>query len=233
MHQVVGALVRRIGAAVARRDVLQELDARARRARRPVMWSRAPCTLFRCSCSVPEVHALAGYPEAEHVAVERQARLGIARRRWRCGRCRGTVGRSAACHLGSPLSGRELQDLERMAVGIAEIEGPDARGVGDRLGEQLRPGGSVAHLEAAKPRVCAVHVAHDDGYVLEPVVVAPAVHRRRPARRREVLGELQVLVTQAQAHDAESHPEHAGQRLIRRSGHLVVAEALVKSSIRV
>jgi hypothetical protein len=72
----------------------------------------------------------------------------------------------------------------------------------------------VLHLVLAQLRVCGVHVADDDRDVLEPLVVAPAVHRHRPPFRREVVDQLDFLAAQAQAHDARTHAEHAEQVLV-------------------
>ena len=66
-------------------------------------------------------------------------------------------------------------------------------------------GRSCGAVEACRTLNCAqagigpVHVAHDDGDVLEPAVVAPGVGRSGPTRRREILSELEQLVTQAGA----------------------------------
>jgi len=71
----------------------------------------------------------------------------------------------------------------------------------------------VLHPLGAQPGVCAVHVAHDDGHVLEPSVVAPRVGGHRSPARREVLGELEHLVAEPHAHHAHAEPDDALQAL--------------------
>jgi hypothetical protein len=60
----------------------------------------------------------------------------------------------------------------------------------------------MSHAVLAEHGVGAVHVAHHDGHVLEPAVIAPGVAGNRPASWRDVLGELDLLV-------AQPHPDHA------------------------
>jgi hypothetical protein len=66
----------------------------------------------------------------------------------------------------------------------------------------------------AQPGVRGVHVADDDRDVLEPLVVAPAVDRDRPALRREIVDQLDLLFAEAQPDDPRAQPEHAEQALV-------------------
>jgi len=75
------------------------------------------------------------------------------------------------------LVGRELQDLERVAVGIAEVERLDPARLGIPVRQPLRPGGDLLDLVATEPEVGLLQVAGDDRDVLEPDVVAPGVGR--------------------------------------------------------
>ena len=54
-----------------------------------------------------------------------------------------------------------------------------------------------------------IHVAHDDGDVLEPAVVAARIDRYGATLGREVLGQLDLLVTQAQSSHSHPESEHA------------------------
>ena len=66
----------------------------------------------------------------------------------------------------------------------------------------------------AQLRIGRVHVADDDRDVLEPLVVAAAVDGDRAALGREIVDQLDLLVAQAQAHDARAHAEHPEQVLV-------------------
>jgi hypothetical protein len=78
----------------------------------------------------------------------------------------------------------------------------------------------------AQEPIGRVHVADDDRDVLEPLIVAPAVDRVRPALRREIVDQLDLLVAEAQAHDAGAHAEHAEQMLIGVAMHLDLEDHL-------
>jgi hypothetical protein len=90
--------------------------------------------------------------------------------------------------LGVALSGGKLEDFEMVSVGITEIEGLDAAGVGIPIGQALRPGRGVLHLVLAQDLVGAVHAGDDDRHVLKDAVVAPEVSGNGPAARGEVFG---------------------------------------------
>src|SRR5213593_1908612 len=85
----------------------------------------------------PGVLAAAGDAEAEVVAIEGDALLGVS------DRDRGVVdaeeepiGRLLPARIA--LAGREPDELQRMAVGIAEVEGANAARVPVPVGEALR-----------------------------------------------------------------------------------------------
>jgi hypothetical protein len=86
-----------------------------------------------------------------------------------------------------------------MIIGIAKVEGANAACVRIPVGKPLRPvGGRRLDVVLPQLRVSPVHVAHDHGHVLEPAIVAVPVRRSRATAGREILGELQILVAQAQ-----------------------------------
>jgi len=82
------------------------------------------------------------------------------------------------------------------------------------------------HLVLAKPLVGAIHVAHDDGDVLEVPVVAAGVDGRRAPPRRHEFRELDVLF--AEAHSRGPHPEakDAGKVLVVLAVHLDFGDLL-------
>ena len=59
-----------------------------------------------------------------------------------------------------------------------------------------------------------VHVADDDGDVLEPLVVGAGIDRNGPAPRGEILGQFQHLGAQPEPHDAQTHAENADEVLM-------------------
>src|SRR5512146_1160036 len=102
---------------------------------------------------------------------------------------------------GKPLGRREREDLERVAIRILEVERLDAARTGIPIGQPLWSGGRVLHPVRTQPRVCLVHVAHDDRDVLEPAVLTPRIHGNWTPARREVLRELDLLVAELHAND--------------------------------
>jgi hypothetical protein len=57
----------------------------------------------------------------------------------------------------------------------------------------------MLHFVVTQPLVGAIHIANDDGNVLEPSVIAASIDRRGPTSWREELGQFDVLF-------AEPHP---------------------------
>src|SRR5215831_5691904 len=97
---------------------------------------------------------------------------------------------------------REPEDLQRVTVRIAEIECADSPGILVPSGKQLRPRRRILNLAFTKPVVGAVHVADDDGNMLEPSVVATRIGRCGAASWGQELRQFDVFVAQA-------HPRHA------------------------
>src|SRR5439155_13846846 len=88
----------------------------------------------------------------------------------------------------------ELEDLEGMPIGIVEVEGADAARLGVPIREPLRRPRHALHAMRLEHRVGPLHVAHDDGDVLEPAVVAVCARGSRAPRRVEPGHELERLV---------------------------------------
>ena len=189
------------------------------------MCSRAPSTLFRCSCSVPKFMLSPATRKPEHVAIERQAGLRIAHHDG------GVVDApeqpvARRVPLGVALVRRELQQLERVAVGIPKIERPDAGGVGDGLGQQLRPVEAYCTLFRRR-RAYALSMSLTTMATCwnQRSLLRESAGAGRPARR-QVLGELKLLVAQPQAHDPHADAEDAFQLLVGAPRHLVVRQLL-------
>src|SRR5262249_36502 len=93
------------------------------------------------------------------------------------------------------LAGRELDQLERVAVGITKIDRADATGIwvpGRQLLRASRDRGrAAAHYCGIRP----TNVGKDDGQMLKPEIVAAGIPRHRAAR---ALNELDPLLTELQ-----------------------------------
>src|SRR5262249_27398593 len=84
-----------------------------------------------------------------------------------------------------------------------------------------------------QPPVGAIYVLDDDGDMLEPTVVAARVRRDRPPARREVLDQLERLVTEAQPDDPHPESEHTLQSLPRVAGRLEIRHRLQAEHVAV
>ena len=88
---------------------------------------------------------------------------------------------------------RERNDLEKVPVGIAEVERADPSGAGIPIGQTLRPGGRVLDAVLPEPCIGPCHVADDDRDVLKRAIVGTDVGRHGPAFRRQKLGQFNLL----------------------------------------
>ena len=77
-----------------------------------------------------------------------------------------------------------------------------------------------------QPRIGLVHVADDDGDVLEPAVVGAHVRGNRAAARDEVLRELDEFIAQPHANNTHAQAEHALQMLVSVAVHFDVRHFL-------
>jgi hypothetical protein len=110
-----------------------------------------------------------------------------------------------------------------MSVRILEVKRANAGRAGDGFGQQLGAGRGMLDLESPEPSVRAVHVAHDDGHVLEPAIVAPGVGGRGAPGRAQILGELQVLLAQLEPHHPNAGAGEPLQAVVARPACLLIA----------
>jgi hypothetical protein len=121
VDQVVHPSFLRVGATVARRQILQKLDSRTRRRPQRGNSQAGPEYVVEPFLFRAEVLAFAGDLHPQAVAIEPQAGLGIGHD----DRSVVDTQEQAFCRyvpLGRTLFRREPQDFERMAVRIAEVE---------------------------------------------------------------------------------------------------------------
>ena len=77
-----------------------------------------------------------------------------------------------------------------------------------------------------KPSVGPVHVAHDDGHVLEPPVIAARAERHGPPLGGEVFDQLDRLVAEPHADRAHAEPEDALELFVLPAPYLDVGDLL-------
>jgi hypothetical protein len=232
VDEIVRALVGWKRAPGAGSEVLEELDAG------PVVGPQTRDPQVRAAHRVqplllrPGVLAGADDPQAESVAVEREALRRVAD----CDR-RVIDAQEQPIRrlLPAPiaLAGREPDELERMAVGVAEVERADAAGVRVPVGEALGLRRHVGDALVTEPLVRAVHVANDDRHVLEPAVVAARVDGRRPPPRGDVFRQLEGLAPELQPHHAHTDRKDVAQGLVPVARDLDVAHRREAEETRV
>src|SRR5688572_18065441 len=152
MDEVVGPGIRRIRAAVSRREVFEKFDAGSRRGAQCGDPQTRPEYVVQTFLLGTVVLTLAGNLKAKHIAIEPQAGLCVGNND------RGVIYSQKEPALGAlplriPLAGGEREDLEGMAVRIAEIKGFDAGGIPVPFGQTLRTGGRMLHLRSEERRV--------------------------------------------------------------------------------
>jgi hypothetical protein len=167
------------------------------------------------------VLAAARDAETQRVAIEGEARLGIA------DHDRGVVDAQEEPPVGLlparvALPLREGDQLEEVSVRVAKVEGLDAGGVRIPVGEALRARRGVLDAIRAQLRVGLRHVGDDDGDVLEPAVVAAAVLRERAPARRQEFVQLERLAAEPHRHHPQARAEHAPEALDGFARHLDV-----------
>src|SRR5215472_5885219 len=115
----------------------------------------------------PRVVTCADNGKSEQVAVEPQTRVGIADGDGAMVYAEEQLVRGGM-PLRLPFVGREVDELQRVAVGIPEVEGFDAGGIYIPIGKALWAGRDFLHMRITQPLVRGLQVAYDNGDVLKP-----------------------------------------------------------------
>src|SRR5215813_10946760 len=139
MNQIVGPLIRRNGAAILRRSVLQQLDSRTGVRAQAGDVDNSAGDSGQMFLFDPRVVTCADNGKSEQVAVEPQTRVGIADGDGAMVYAEEQLARGGM-PLRLPFVGREVDELQRVAVGIPEVEGFDAGGIDIPIGKALRAG---------------------------------------------------------------------------------------------
>src|SRR6266404_6810138 len=123
-----------------------------------------------------EVFALTGNPKTEQVAIKGQALVGVRNndgrmvnpeKQWAAG----LRLRASLLPLRIALSRREENNFEYMVFRVAKVKCLDACRAFIPHGERLRRSRYMLHFVLAQLLIRSVHVAHDDGDMLKPMVV--------------------------------------------------------------
>src|SRR5271166_6176708 len=89
------------------------------------------------------------------------------------------------------------EHFEEMAVRVAKVERLDSGGVFIPVRKPLRSGRSVLNLVLSKPRICSVHVAGDNGDMLEPAIIGPCFGGRWPTPGSQEFRQFDEFIAQA------------------------------------
>src|SRR5262245_39462094 len=141
--------------------------------------------------------AFPGNSQAKQVAVEREATVRVRNNNGGMVNSQEKLG-SSGLPLRITFPGRKPDDFEHMVFRILEVKSPDAAGVRIPVRQRLRSGGDVLNLVLSQLLIRLVHVAHHDGDVLKPVIVAARVGRHRLSLHR-MLRKGDKLSSQLQA----------------------------------
>src|SRR6516225_11642362 len=144
------------------------------------------------------------------------------------------AGRPLPCRVA--LADWEVNQFQIVTFRVAELDRLDAGRptVGFRDRDWVR--GNLLDVVLLQDLVRGIHVADDDGHMLEPLVIAVRRHRDWPAgRRRDVLRELNHLLTQFQMDDAHVRVEYALHFVVfatdyAKIGHLLEGQDFGKKS---
>src|SRR5271166_825721 len=149
-------------------------------------------------CSV--VIALAGNSQTEQIAVELEAGIRV-----RDGDGRVIDPEKQAVVAAMPfrisLALWKFEDFDRVLIRVLKVKGLDPTGIFVPIGQALWSRGGMFNLVLPKDLIRAIHVAYDDGDMLEPKIVASGIDRNRTSTRREKLDKFDRFI-------AKLHPNH-------------------------
>src|SRR5205823_13196659 len=176
--------------------------------------------------------ARTGHAHSQGVAVKLQTPFGITHYD---GRVIDTQEQSSAgvVPFRQALARGKGEHLEIVAVRVMEIKRFDSSRVRVPVRQTLRTTRSMLNVEAPQPSVRCRHVAHDDGYVLEPLIIAARIDRNRAAPGGQKLQQFNLLLAQAQPHGAHPQPENAPEMLVALTGYFAVRDLLEREHARI
>src|SRR5713101_5403563 len=114
----------------------------------------------------------------------------------------------------------ELQNFDGVLIGVFEVESFDATRIPVPIGQALRAGGGVLDFVLPQNRIGAVHIANDNGDVLEPNVIAPGIYGNRATLRSQKLQQLDGFAAELHGDNSNARAEYAEEVLDVVSGYL-------------
>ena len=216
MPDIVGLAVGRIGTAIARGQVLQELNRRSGCRPQPRNTQAGAKDIVQPLLLDTVIFALAGDFHPQGIAIKGKTSLRI------CHHDGGVVNsqkeRVFSLPPGVAFSRRKPQNLQVMVIRVAEIKGFDAGGGLVPFGNRLRAGGRVTHPVLTQVLVGPVHITDNNGNVLKPAVVAAGVQRDGASPLgSEIFGQQEYLPAQLQSDHSHAQSEKPLQVLIFRT----------------
>src|SRR5271166_5083863 len=161
-------------------------------------------------CSV--VFALSGNSQTEQIAVELEACIRV-----RDGDGRVIDPEKQAVIVAMPfrisLALWKLEDFNRVLIRILKVKSLDPTGIFVPIGQALRSRGGVFNLVLPKDLIRAIHVAYDDGDMLEPKIVASGIDRNRTSSRREKLDKFDRFIAKLHPDHPHARPKHPEEML--------------------
>src|SRR4029078_3632051 len=97
---------------------------------------------------------------------------------------------------------RKVDDFQKVAIRVAEIERADSSRILVPVRKALWPGRCVLDLMFPEAFVRPRDVAHNDGDVLEHPIVRTKIVGHRPPLRRQVFGQFDLFSPEAKPDDA-------------------------------
>ena len=207
MYQIIGMFVGRKRPTVARRQVFEHLDSWAGGASQGSNSQLRSENIVQVLLLGSVIVTFTNHLHSEQVSIEMQTGFGI-------GYSDCSVVNSQEKPVGCAMpflrtfAWGELENLQWMLVGILKVKRPDPAGILVPIGQPLRGGRSVFDFILPQPLVGLIHIADDDGDVLEPEVVAAGINRHGAALGSKVLDQLDALVSQFQPYHPHAQTKH-------------------------
>src|ERR1051325_8435307 len=135
---------------------------------------------------------------------------------------------------GIALTFREPEQFEIMTIRVAELDGFDTSCSNVRYWNRLGAWRDLPDMVLPQLRPSHVHVADDDGDVLEPEIVTVGGHGNRPhIRRRQKLDQLKLLLTKLHPDHSRPHTEDSPELIVFRPIDFHIADWFEGQHIRI
>src|SRR5215469_9078272 len=120
-----------------------------------------------------------------------------------------------------------------MTIRVAEVERLNACRVRIPIGQPLWAGRDMLYMILPKDAVGSVHIAHDDGHVLEGEIIAARIGWNRYACGTNELNQFDALVTQFEFHRANPRVRNSVKLIDRAARALGITLLLKRQDSRI